>query len=102
MLIDAGQREHDAAWVRAGNSTLTRLIKRAQNPGTHLFPLQMMVGPARDTVVQSQLTIGEEAQLLNSFLDAYDRTGNKSYLDAVLEAGQLALQPRDRPLGPGE
>jgi hypothetical protein len=93
MLIDAGQREHDAAWVSAGNSTLTHLIKQAQNPGTHLFPLQMMVNSARDTVVQSQLTMGEEAQLLNSFLDAYDLTANKSYLDAVLEAVNSLYSP---------
>ena len=93
VLIDAGQREGNAAWVSAGNSTLTRLIKQAQNPGTHLFPLQMMVGPGRDALVQSQLTIGEEAQLLNSFLDAYDLTGNKSYLDAVLEAVNSLYSP---------
>jgi hypothetical protein len=93
MLIDAGQREHQAAWVSAGNSTLAHLIARAQNPNTHLFPLQMKVGPARDTVVQAQLTIGEEAQLLNSFLDAYDLTGNKSYLDAAVQAVNSLYSP---------
>jgi hypothetical protein len=93
MLIDAGQRAGNAAWVSAGNSTLTRLIKQAQNPGTHLFPLQMKVGPGQDTVVQSQLTIGEESQLLNSFLNAYDLTANKSYLDAVLEGVNSLYSP---------
>jgi hypothetical protein len=93
MLIDAGQREHEAAWVSAGNSILAHLIEQAQNPNTHLFPLQMKVGPPRDTVVQAQLTIGEEAQLLNSFLDAYDLTGNKSYLDAVVQAVNSLYSP---------
>ena len=60
----------------------------------HAFvPTADVVGSARDTVVQSQLTIGEEAQLLNSFLDAYDLTANKSYLDAVLEAVNSLYSP---------
>jgi len=36
--------------------------------------------------VQAQLKMGEEAQLLNSFLDAYDLTRNTSYLGAVVRA----------------
>lgn len=92
-LIDAGQRAHEAAWVNAGGSTLAHLLQRAQDPDTHLFPLQRRLGPARDTIVQAQLTIGEEAQLLNSFLDAYDLTGNKSYLDAVVQAVNSLYSP---------
>jgi hypothetical protein len=92
-LIDAGQRQHNAAWIKAGNSTLTHLLRRAQNPQTHLYPLQMRLGPAHDVVVQAQVTTGEEAQLLNSFLDAYDDTGNKSYLDAVVQAAGSLYQP---------
>jgi hypothetical protein len=93
MLIDAGQRNHNAAWIRAGNSTLAHLMQRAQNPQTHLFPLQMKLGRAQDMVVQAQLKMGEQAQLLNSFLDAYDLTGNKSYLDAVVQAVSSLYSP---------
>jgi len=53
----------------------------------------MMVSPGQDRVVQSQLTMGEEAQLLNSLLDAYDLTANKSYLNAVLEAVNSLYSP---------
>jgi uncharacterized repeat protein (TIGR01451 family) len=93
MLIDAGQRAHQAAWVSAGNSTLAHLLQRAQNPDTHLFPLQMRLGQAHDSVIQAQLTIGEEAQLLNAFLDAYDLTGNKDYLGAVVQAVNSMYDP---------
>jgi hypothetical protein len=93
MLIDAGQRAREAAWVSAGNSTLSHLIQRAQDPSTHLFPLQLQLGPARDTIVQPQLTIGEEAQLLDSFLDAYDLTGRKDYLDTVVQAVNSLYSP---------
>jgi len=86
MLIDAGQRGHNAAWIRAGNAALAHLIQRARDPRTHLFPLQLKLGHARDTIVQAQLKMGEEAQLLNSFLDAYDLTRNESYLGAVVRA----------------
>lgn len=93
MLIEAGQRAHQAAWVSAGESTLAHLMQRAQNPSTHLFPLQMQLGTARDTIVQPRLTIGEEAQLLNSFLDAYDLTGNKDYLNDVVQAVNSIYSP---------
>jgi hypothetical protein len=93
MLIDAGNRQHKAAWTEAGDSTLAHLIRRAQNPKTHLFPLQMKLGGAQDTVVQAQLKVGEEAQLLNAFLDAYDLTGNKSYLEAVTQAVDSLYSP---------
>lgn len=93
MLIDAGQRAHNAAWISAGNSALAHLMQRAQDPQTHQFPLQMRLGPTQDMVVQAQLMMGEEAQLLNSFLDAYDLTGNKSYLDAVVQAVNSLYSP---------
>ena len=93
MLIDAGQRKHNAAWIKAGNSSLAHLMHRAQNPQTHLFPLQMKLGRNHDAVVQAQLKMGEQAQLLNSFLDAYDLTGNKSYLDAVVSAVNSIYSP---------
>jgi hypothetical protein len=93
MLIDAGYREHNAAFISAGNSALAHLLRRAQNPQTHLFPLQLRLGPGRDTVVQAQVTVGEEAQLLSSFLDAYDLTKNKSYLNAVVQAADSMYSP---------
>jgi hypothetical protein len=93
MLIDAGERAHNAAWIGAGNSTLAHLLRRAQNPHTHLFPLQMRLGATQDTVAQAQLTMGEEAQLLTAFLDAYDLTGNKSYLDAAIQATSSLYSP---------
>jgi hypothetical protein len=93
MLIDAGQRQHKPAWVTAGNSALVHLLQRARNPQTHLFPQQLRLGSSQDTVVLAQLTMGEEAQLLNSFLDAYDLTGNKSYLNAVLQAASSLYNP---------
>jgi hypothetical protein len=93
MLIDAGYREHNAAFIAAGNSALGHLLQRAQNPQTHLFPLQMQLGRVRDTVVQSQVTVGEEAQLLDAFLDAYDLTKNKSYLEAVVRAVDSMYSP---------
>lgn len=93
MLIDAGQRQHNAQWIGAGDSTLAHLLQRAQNPRTHLFPLQLKLGPTRDTIVQAQLKVGAEAQLLNSFLDAYDLTGNKSYLAAVTRAVSALYSP---------
>jgi hypothetical protein len=93
MLIDAGKWQHNAVWVSAGNAALAHLLQRAQNPQTHLFPLQMKLGSTKDTVVQAQLTMGEEAQLLNAFLDAFDLTGNKSYLNAVVEAVNSLYSP---------
>jgi hypothetical protein len=93
MLIDAGQRNHRAAMIGAGNAALDHLMQRAQDPQTHLFGLQLKLGPTQDTVVQAQLTIGEEAQLLNSFLDAYDLTGNKSYLQVVVQAVDALYRP---------
>jgi hypothetical protein len=96
MLIDAGQRKPDAAWIRAGTSTLAHLMRRAQNPRTHLFPLQLKLGRTQDMTVQAQLKTGAEAQLLNSFLDAYDLTGNKGYLDAVVQAVDSLYSPAVR------
>lgn len=93
MLIDAGQRQRNAAWIRAGNSALAHLVRRAQDPRTHLFPLQMKLGRAHDMVLQAQLTVGQEAQLLNSLLDAYDLTGNKTYLDTVVQAVNSLYSP---------
>jgi hypothetical protein len=93
MLIDAGQREHEAAWVSAGNSTLAHLIKRAQNARTGLFPMQVKIGAAGDTVTKAQLTMGEEAQLLNSLLDAFDLTGDESYLGAAAWAVNTLFSP---------
>jgi hypothetical protein len=93
MLIDDGERQHAAALTSAGNSTLTHLLRRARNPETGLFPIQMKLGSTRDTVVQAQLKMGDEAQLLDAFLDAYDLTGNKSYLDAVVQAVNSLYRP---------
>jgi hypothetical protein len=92
-LIDAGKRAHETALVNAGNSTLAHLLQRARNPETHLFPLQMQLGVAQDGTVQDQMTIGEEAQLLNSFLNAYDLTGNNGYLEAVVQAVDSLYNP---------
>ena len=93
MLIDIGNRQHNAAWTAAGNSTLAHLLARAQNPETHLFPLQMQLGHSTDTVIQAQVKMGEEAQLLNSFLDAYDLTRNKAYLDAAVQGADALYSP---------
>lgn len=93
MLIDAGERQHNAAWTSAGTSTLAHLLQRAQNPATHLFPLEMKLGSTEDTVAEPQLKMGEEAQLLEAFLDGYDLTGNKSYLEAVVQATNSLYSP---------
>ncbi|MBO0884821.1 MAG: hypothetical protein J2P17_31720, partial [Mycobacterium sp.] len=93
MLIDAGHRQHNAAWTTAGTATLAHLLQRAQNGATHLFPLQMRLGRTGDTVMQAQLKMGEEAQLLDAYLDAYDLTGNKSYLNAVVQAANSLYSP---------
>jgi hypothetical protein len=93
MLIDIGSRQHNAAWTEAGNAALGHLLARAQNPETHLFPLQMMLGQTKDTVVQAQVKMGEEAQLLNAFLDAYDLTGNKDYLNAAVQGVDSLYSP---------
>jgi hypothetical protein len=93
MLIDAGYRQHDAALTMAGESTLDHLLRQAQNPRTSLFPLQMRLGPRRDTVVQAEVMMGSEAQLLSAYLDAYDLTRNPGYLDAVIRAVDSLYSP---------
>jgi hypothetical protein len=93
MLIDAGRRQGNADWTRAGGSTLSHLIQRAQNPTTHLFPLQMRLGQQQDTVVQAQMKMGEEAQLLDSFLDAYDVTADRRYLTTAIQATESLYDP---------
>lgn len=93
MLIDIGNRQRNAAWTQAGISTLGDLLSRAQNPTTHLFPEQLQPGPARDTVTHPKLTVGGEAQLFDAFLTAYDLTGNKSYLDAVIAGVDSLYSP---------
>jgi hypothetical protein len=93
MLIDAGHRNRDPALTAAGESTLTHLLRRAQNPRTSLFPLQMRLGPRRDTVIQAEVMMGSEAQLLGAYLDAYDLTRNPAYLDAVIRAVNSLYSP---------
>jgi hypothetical protein len=93
VLIDAGHRQGRAEWTSAGQSTLSHLIQRAQNPTTHLFPLQMRLGQQEDSVVQALVKMGEEAQLLDSFLDAYDVTADRDYLNVAILATESLYDP---------
>ncbi|HEY4028567.1 MAG TPA: hypothetical protein VGO86_19225 [Candidatus Dormibacteraeota bacterium] len=93
MLIDAGHRQGNAAWTQAGASTLSHLLQQARNPTTHLFPLRMQLGQPRDAVVQAQLKVGEEAQLLDSYLLAYDVTSDARYLEAAIQGTQSLYDP---------
>ena len=86
MMVEAGRRYGNSAMTAAGKSTIAHVISQAADPNTHLFPLQMTLSSGGDTVLQAQLKAGEEAQLLDAFLQAYDITGNTADLQAVVAA----------------
>jgi len=86
MLLDAGRRYASSDMTAAGKATIAHVISQAADPGTHLFPLQMKLSSGGDTVTQAQLKVGEQAQLLDALLQAYDITGEKADLDAAVAA----------------
>ena len=93
-LLDAGKRYGDASWTDAGRSTVNHLLAQARDSTTHLFPLQMNASGGGDTVKQSQIKVGSEAQLLDALLTAYDLTGDRQVLQAVHDAVTELYSPK--------
>jgi hypothetical protein len=87
MFVDAGKRLNNQPMVQAGVSTAQHLLDHAVNPTTHLLPLQMSIGSSgAETVAQSQIKVGDAAQMLDALLHVYDLTHDSAYLDEVSSA----------------
>jgi hypothetical protein len=84
-LLDAGGRTRNSAMSAAGVSTAEHILHNAENSQTHLFPLQMNAG-GQETVAQTQVKVGDEAQILQALLDVYQQTHSQPFLTAVTGA----------------
>jgi len=83
-FIQSGNRLHDTGMVSAGDAIVQHLLNNAIDPTTHLLPLQLQAAAgSRDTLVQQQVKMGEEAQSLDALLTLYQLTGNAALLTNV-------------------
>jgi hypothetical protein len=89
-FADAGVRYNDNQLIAAARSVTQHLLKYAQDPNTHFFPLQMSYSQGGDAVGQAQIKLGEQAQTLDALLTVYDRlrlpevlTGVKAAVDEM-------------------
>jgi hypothetical protein len=82
-FADAGARYNDAQLTAAARSTAHHLLASAENPNTHLYPLQMNWSSGGDTVGQAQIKLGEQAQTLDALLTVYDHLREPEILAAV-------------------
>jgi hypothetical protein len=83
-FIDAGTRLHDPGMVSAGRATAQHVLDNGIDPTTHLLNLQMAAkGSGKDTLIQKQVKMGEEAQSLDALLTMYDLTHNPVFLTNV-------------------
>jgi hypothetical protein len=82
-FADAGARYNDAQLTAAARATTHHLLASAQNPTTHLYPLQMNWSSGGDSVGQAQIKLGEQAQTLDALLTVYDHLREPQILAAV-------------------
>ena len=92
-FADAGARFNDSAMTAAAKSTTEHLLTYAQDPNTHLFPLQMNYQQGGDAVGQAQIKLGEQAQTLDSLLTVYDHIHITQILTAVKGAVDEMYNP---------
>src|SRR4029077_14741984 len=92
-FADAGARYNDARLTAAARSTAQHLLTQAQDPNTHLFPLQMNWTAQGDGVGQAQIKMGEQAQTLDALLTVYDHLRQPQILDAVKAAVDELYSP---------
>ena len=92
-FADAGARFNDSAMTAAAKSTTEHLLTYAQDPNTHLYPLQMNYQQGGDAVGQAQIKIGEQAQTLDSLLTVYDHIRIPQILSAVKAAVDEMYNP---------
>lgn len=92
-FADAGSRFNDSALTAAAKSITEHLLTYAEDPNTHLFPLQMNYQQGGDAVGQAQIKIGEQAQTLDSLLTVYDHIRIPQFLNAVKAAVDEMYNP---------
>jgi hypothetical protein len=94
VFADAGARYGEPQLTAAARSTTQHLLAEAQNPTTHLYPLQMGYSPGGDTLQQAQIKVGAEAQLLDSLLTVYDHLRDPRILTAVGQSVDELYSPQ--------
>jgi hypothetical protein len=94
MFADAGARYGEPQLTAAARSITQHLLAEAQDPTTHLYPLQMAYSPRGDTVEQSQIKVGAEAQLLDGLLTVYDHLRDPRILTAVEQSVNELYSPQ--------
>jgi hypothetical protein len=94
VFADAGARYGEPQLTAAARSTTEHLLAHAQDPRTHLYPLQMGYAGGGDTVQQAQIKVGEQAQLLDSLLTVYDHLRDPRILTAVSQAVDELYSPQ--------
>ena len=92
-FADAGARFNDSAMTAAAKSTTEHLLTYAEDPNTHLYPLQMNYQQGGDAVGQAQIKIGEQSQTLDSLLTVYDHIRIPQILTAVKAAVDEMYNP---------
>jgi hypothetical protein len=94
-FADAGARYNDSQLTAAAKSTTQHLLAQAEDPNTHLFPLQMNISTSggADQVGDPQIKMGEEAQTLDSLLTVYDHLHEPQILTAVKAAVDELYSP---------
>jgi hypothetical protein len=92
-FADAGARFNDGALTAAAKAVTEHLLTDAQDPNTHLLPLQMNYQQGGDSVGQAQIKIGEQAQTLDSLLTVYDHIRIPQILTAVRAAVDEMYNP---------
>lgn len=92
-FADAGARYNDPQLTAAARSTTHHLLASAQDPNTHLYPLQMNWSSSGDSVGQAQIKMGEQAQTLDALLTVYDHLREPAILAAVRAAVDQLYSP---------
>jgi hypothetical protein len=92
-LADAGARFHQPSWSTDAERAATFLVSHLANPQTGLFPLRASVSGSQATITNQQVTVGEEAQLLDSLLTVHDHSHDPGLLDAVVKAVNSLWSP---------
>lgn len=105
-FADAGARYNEPPLTQAARSTAMHLLGQAEDPNTHLFPLQMNLSTSggADEIGDPQIKMGEEAQTLDSLLTVYDHVRVPAILTAVTDAVNELYNPKlgiHDPLGGG-
>jgi len=90
-FADAGARYGEPQLTAAARSTVADLLRHAEDPTTHLFPLSVHND---GSVNQAQLKVGEETQTLDALLTVYDRLQQPEVLSAVRQAVEELYSPQ--------